>query len=227
VKKILLEALVVGVIGLALSLAANGLSPHKISLSREYFPALRTPSTNAAAGTLPVTTTQGGESTLNPPRQGAEPADQASTNLASKVAARLAQKGLQLADSGHVQQLFQDPRYQQGLVVFVDARDDTHYQQGHIPGAWQLDYYRYETYLAALLPACMMAQEIIVYCNGGDCEDSEFTALLLRDAQIPLDKIRVYGGGFTEWRTRGGPIETGPRSSGQIASPKGPQPSAK
>jgi 3-mercaptopyruvate sulfurtransferase SseA len=124
---------------------------------------------------------------------------------------------LNLADSDQVYRLFQDPRYQQGLVVFLDARDDRHYQQGHIPGAWQLDYYRYSDYLAAVLPVCMMAQEIIVYCNGGDCEDSEFTALLLRDAQIPLDKIRIYAGGISDWRSKGWPIETGARNSGQFA----------
>ena len=216
-KKILLEALIVGVIGMALSLAANGLSPHGLKLSRNYYPSTSTPSTNAsgtgAGNSLRTTTSNAGPSTLNP---------QPSSDLAAKVAARLAQKGLKLADSDRVYQLFQDPRYQQGLVVFIDSRDDNHYQQGHIPGAWQLDYYRYETYLAAVLPACLVAQEIVVYCNGGDCEDSEFTALLLRDAQIPLDKIWVYGGGMSEWRNKGWPIETGARNSGQISQPATP-----
>jgi rhodanese-related sulfurtransferase len=200
VKKLLLEAVIVGVIGLALSLAANSLSPHGLMLSRNYFP----PAPGVSTNRVTANATNINANSSNAP------------SVAEKVAARLQQKGLKLADGARVYDLFQDPRRQHGLVVFVDARDDAHYEQGHIPGAWQLDYYRYETYLASVLPACMMAQEIVIYCNGGDCEDSEFTALLLRDAQIPLEKIQVYGGGISEWRTKGWPIETGPRNSGQI-----------
>jgi rhodanese-related sulfurtransferase len=201
VKRILLEVIIVGVVGLTIALAANALSPHGLKLSRDYFPTNKGVATNIAA----VATNKSGTPVSD------------TQSLAAKVASRLQQKGLKLADSDQVQALFQDPRYQQGLILFIDSRDDAHYQQGHIPGAWQLDYYRYETYLSAVLPACLMAQEIIVYCNGGDCEDSEFTALLLRDAQIPLDKIRVYGGGMAEWRTRAWPVETGARNSGQLA----------
>lgn len=200
-NKLLPEAVIVGVTGLALSLAANSLSPQGLKLSRNYFP--------PAPG---VSTIRVATNAINAP------------SLAEKVAARLLQKGLKLADGTRVHDLFQDPRYLQGLVVFVDARDDAHYQQGHVPGAWQLDYYRYETYLASVLPACMMAQEIVIYCNGGDCEDSEFTALLLRDAQIPMERIQVYGGGISEWQTKGWPIETGPRNSGQISQQPAPPP---
>ena len=210
-KRLLLEVIIVGVVGLTVALAANALSPRGLKLSRDYFPTAKVGATNAAAV---ATNNSAG---LIPEPQ----------SLAAKVAARLQQKGLKLADSDQVYQLFQDPRYQQGLVVFIDSRDDTHFLQGHIPGAWQLDYYRYETFLAAVLPACMMAQEIIVYCNGGDCEDSEFTALLLRDAQVPLEKLRVYGGGISDWQSKGRPIETGPRNSGQSAPPSAVQPPTK
>lgn len=202
-KRVLLEAILVGGIGLMLSLVANALSPLGLSLSRNYFPATVAPTTNE----VPATSINAG---------GNIPDTQAP---AVKVAARLQQKGLKLATGTRVYQLFQDPRREQGLVIFIDARDNTHYQQGHIPGAWQLDYYHYEAYLAAVLPVCMMSQEIVVYCNGGDCEDSEFTALLLRDAQIPLEKIMVYGGGMAEWQTNGWPIETGGRNSGWVTQP--------
>ena len=206
-KRLLLEVFLVGLIGLVLALAANALSPRGLELSRNYFPASKGPSNNApltVAGNSNTTSTTGTNA-------------QAAASLADKVAERLAQKGLASANADQVHQLFLDPRYQQSLVAIIDARDDAHYQQGHIPGAWQLDYYRYQSYLPAVLPACMMAQEIVVYCNGGDCEDSEFTALLLRDAQIPLAKIRVYVGGIAEWRAKGWPVETGARNSGQIA----------
>src|SRR5207249_4280844 len=110
VKPVLLEGLVVAVIGLALALAANALSPRGLKIGRDYFPgvAQAVPLTPAPAGT-------------NKP----SPQD--------LVAARLKAKGLQVIDHQHVTELFHDPRYELGLVVFLDARNDEHYQAGHIP----------------------------------------------------------------------------------------------
>jgi len=70
-----------------------------------------------------------------------------------------------------------------------------------------------------VFPACSVAQKIIVYCTGGSCEDSEFAAMMLRDAGIPNENIVVYGGGITEW-TNALPFEVGARGSGQIIEPK-------
>ena len=140
-------------------------------------------------------------------------------NPADSLLARLQQHGLKLASSNEVVQLFRDPGYEQGLIVFVDARNDQAYQAGHVPGAWQLDRYRPENYLATVLPACATAQKIVVYCNGRSCDDSEFAAVMLREAGIPGENIMVYGGGISEW-TNALPVEIGPRGSGQIIEPK-------
>lgn len=142
------------------------------------------------------------------------------TNTAADpVVARLQQLGLKVALSNEVAQLFRDPGYEQGLIAFVDARNDAAYQSGHIPGAWQFDRYRPEHYLPAVLPACTVAQKIVVYCNGGSCDDSEFAAMMLRDASIPADNIFVYTGGIKEW-TNAMPFEIGARGSGEVIHPK-------
>ncbi|HKQ36628.1 MAG TPA: rhodanese-like domain-containing protein [Verrucomicrobiae bacterium] len=135
------------------------------------------------------------------------------------IAARLQQHGLNLGTSNQVAQLFRDPAYEQGLIIFVDARNDHAYEGGHVPGAWQLDRYRPENYLPAVLPLCMNAQKVVVYCNGGSCEDSEFAAVMLREAGIPAGNILVYGGGISEW-TNTMPFEVGARASGQIIQPR-------
>lgn len=135
------------------------------------------------------------------------------------LAARLQQLGMKLTASNEVTQLFRDPGYEQGLIVFVDARNDHAYQGGHVPGAWQLDRYRPENYLPTVLPLCLSAQKVVIYCNGGSCDDSEFTAMMLRDAGIPPQNILVYEGGISEW-TNGMPFEVGVRGSGQIIEPK-------
>ena len=200
-RKVLLEALLAGVAGVALAFAANALSPRGLKLTRNYSPG----GALAASRVLPA----------------------GATNATAILDAQLRAEGLQLAGSNLVTQLFADPKKQQDLVVFIDARDDEHYQSGHIPGAYQLDHYHPENYLATVLPVCQAAEKVIVYCKGGTCEDSEQTAIFLRDAGIPRERLFVYAGGFDEWNGGALPVETGARNSGQFlpaGAPEGVKP---
>ena len=199
-KSILREGALVAGIGAGLAFVANEVSPRGLSLTRNYFPG-STPSSSRVASAA--------DQTPHPGDTGV-----AAASPAELLAARLRAKGLQLVESNQVAQLFRDPRYEQELILFIDARDDRHYQDGHIPGAYQFDHYRAEKYLANVLTACQWAEQIVVYCTGGDCEDSEFAAIMLRDAGIPKEKLFVYGGGITEWTTNGLPLEVGGRKSG-------------
>ena len=202
-KAVLLEALVVAALGLALALAANALSSRGLRLSRDYFP--------GGARPAPVHSAVNSTNTSS----NAAPADPWEA-----LRKRLAQHGLQVVTSNEVVSLFRDPRFEAGVVVFIDARDDAHYTAGHIPGAWQFNHYRPEGYLPAVLPVCLVAQQIVVYCGGGDCEDSEFAAIMLRDAQVPAKNLFVYAGGFNEWTKLGQPVETGARRSSEMLKPK-------
>lgn len=199
--KLIGEALLVAAAGIALALAANALSPRGLSLSRDYFPetAVSAPGRIPANGSSAAT---GGEvNTVDP-----------------ALIARIRGDGLKLIDTDQALKMYRDPRYSQELIVFVDARDDEHYEQGHIPGAFQFDRYHPEKYLPAVLTACLAAEQVVVYCTGGECEDSEFAAVTLKQAAIPAGKISVYGGGYTEWSAKHLPLETGARGSGQIVN---------
>ncbi|MCL4176282.1 MAG: hypothetical protein KJ072_00835, partial [Verrucomicrobia bacterium] len=112
-----------------------------------------------------------------------------------------------------------DPRHETEQVVFIDARSRQLYEEGHVPGAFHLDHFYPEATLAEVLPVVLSAETIVVYCNGGDCEDSEFTAVFLREAGVPDDRMRVYGGGMEEWRQQGLPVELGHRRSGKMEAP--------
>ena len=203
IKSALAEAVVVGAVGLIVALGANAISARGLRLSRNYFPgapstAVVQANTNSSTGS------------------GVAPVLVSSNQPLDAVAARLQQQGLQLITSNGVVEVFRDARYEQGLVAFIDARDDHHYQAGHIPGAWQFNHYRPELYLPTVLPACLNAQKIVVYCNGGACEDSEFAAIMLRDVGIQREKLFVYAGGITEWMSNGLPVEVGARRSGVL-----------
>jgi rhodanese-related sulfurtransferase len=133
------------------------------------------------------------------------------------IAEQLRSKGLHLADRAQAEQLFRDPRRRQNAILFIDARDEEAYQQGHIPGACEFFPYYPEKYIAAVRPLCDVADQIVVYCTGGQCEDSQAAALYLRDsAGVPGEKLFVYVGGITEWEAAGLPLERGERDSGDI-----------
>src|SRR5881296_2609904 len=203
-KRVLLEALSVAALGLAFALVANAISPRGLSLTRNYFP---------KAGRAAV------NPRLTPPREGSNTVTSAggqasvsarstaSVAVRDPVAAHLREEGLQPIDRKETEQLFRDPQFEQGLTVFVDARNDEHYQQGHIPGAYQFDRYYPEKHLMALLPVCLNATKVVVYCTGGSCEDSEFAALALKDAGVATDHLFVYVGGITDWSTNGLQVE--------------------
>jgi rhodanese-related sulfurtransferase len=188
------EVLLVAVTGAAAAFLANQLSPRGLTLSRDYFPGGIAP--------LPAESTRLGETTNSP------------------LAARLQGKGLHWADRAQVERLFHDPRVAQNLVLFIDARDQDNYQEGHIPGAYEFFPYQPEKYLAEVLPLCQVAAQIVVYCAGGECEDSESAALDLQQAGIPGDKLFVYGGGITDWKAAGLAVEHGARNSGQLQTPR-------
>ena len=200
-KKVLAEAAAVGVAGILFALLANWASPRGLSLRRDVF--------HGATRPLPVlpasnsTTTASGAGTNTP-------------TAGQIVLARLKEKRLQVADSNEVIRIFRDPRYDQELYIVVDSRDDRHYQEGHVPGAYHFDHYHPADYLGPVLSACQTAEKIVVYCNGGTCEDSEFAALSLRDAGVAGDKLSVYVGGFAEWVANGLPVELGARKSGLL-----------
>ncbi len=121
-----------------------------------------------------------------------------------------------LVHSNQVEQLFRDPRRESELVIFVDARDASQYEAGHIPGAYLLDPYRPERTLASVVAVCATAEQIVVYCPGGDCEDSELVAGLLVFSGVPESQILIYAGGFEEWIKNGLPVEIGDRGSGRM-----------
>ncbi len=204
--RVLWEGLIVALVGALFAFVANEVSPRGLVLAQNYFPgAARSPLPPATA-TQQISGIGDTNVTLSSP--------------AKLLAARLQAKGLQLVESHQVAQLFRDPRYEQELIVFIDARDDQHYQEGHIPGAYQFNHYRAVNYLATVMPVCQSAEQIVVYCTGGDCEDSEFAAIFLRDAGIPKDKLFVYGAGMTGWTTNEQPVEIGGRKSGNFRAAK-------
>ena len=99
---------------------------------------------------------------------------------------------------------------EQKSVPFLDARRTSVYRQGHIPGArpfsvWEADVD--DKVKALFAEGRDQASPIVVYCSGGDCEDSHNLAENLY--RVGFDNVLVYKDGFPDWEKRNLPVTKG------------------
>jgi len=99
-----------------------------------------------------------------------------------------------------------------GEIAFVDARRADEFEEGHLPRAYNIDNYNVDKQLPAVRPYLDTADVIVVYCGGGDCEDSIFLATELEYRGVPRNKLRLFEGGMAAWREADQPIDVGPSS---------------
>ena len=117
------------------------------------------------------------------------------------------QHSYQEIDYDEVLAVVNDPMTAAGLNVLVDARDDDHYSEGRIAGALQCFPHEVDRYVDRIRDAVLNAEKVIVYCSGGDCEDSIFMCRELLNMSVPYENVFLYPGGWKEWVARGGPTE--------------------
>jgi rhodanese-related sulfurtransferase len=94
-------------------------------------------------------------------------------------------------------------------ALFLDARRTSDYIGGHIAGArpvsvWESDV---DEKVMALLGERDGKQPLVLYCSGGDCEDSHMLAQKLWGAGFSNNL--VYRDGFPDWVKRRGPVRSG------------------
>lgn len=89
-----------------------------------------------------------------------------------------------------------------GLII--DARSPELYALGHIDGAVSLPLAEIETTLADFLSRIDRNQPLITYCSGFGCPDSFDLAELLIESGYR--DVRVFEGGYPEWRDAGLPV---------------------
>lgn len=103
--------------------------------------------------------------------------------------------------------ILRDPLTDSGLNVFVDARDAKHFDKGHIPGAIPCDPMQPELFMDAVVERASQADRVVVYCNGGECEDSIAVCRQLLANGLNKENIYLYEGGWEEWSKLGYPSE--------------------
>lgn len=92
-------------------------------------------------------------------------------------------------------------------AVLVDARAAELYADGHLPGARSLPLGEMEEHLEAFRQEVPIDAVVITYCSGYGCPDSFDQGVRLL-AEGWRD-VRVFEGGYPEWRDAGLPVAQG------------------
>ncbi len=193
-KQSIKQGMAIITIAVILALATNAARDDGVALSHDFFPAtvVAPPETNGNQDNESQGQDQGPEVISGVPDENTEPAD-----------------GIQRAGIEEVEIYFEES-LNDSSMIFVDARRRSDYEEGHIPGAVWLYHYQSERLFPDVRDDLEQAFIIIVYCNGGDCEDSIHLASDLSSHYgIPSENIFVFEGGMSEWKEAGFPVQVG------------------
>jgi rhodanese-related sulfurtransferase len=98
-------------------------------------------------------------------------------------------KGLSLAQTIQL--------HSQKLAVFIDARDQWEFSEGHIPGAVNIPEFSFDPD-NLILASIDFDSLLIIYCDGDDCDTSKRLAKEI--INLGYKNVFVFLGGFTEWK---------------------------
>ncbi|WP_135829196.1 sulfurtransferase [Halorussus halobius] len=102
-------------------------------------------------------------------------------------------------------------------AVIVDTRDDWEFEEGHVPGAVNLDWRELvDEGTRGLKPRAELEsiladhgvtpdKRVVLYCNTARRISHTYVVL----SSLGYDRLAFYEGSLTEWEAVGGPIETG------------------
>jgi rhodanese-related sulfurtransferase len=202
-RNTLFEVAVVVAVGVVLGTIGNAISSDGLQFTHDYFPGSK-----QRQATKPVTQPVGPAET-----QGVSTNTTKVEDVYEQVGKHLRNLGLQTIDFEEVRSLFEDPAYE---VMFIDARTEKSFAEGHLPGAFLFDRFHEDKHIGAIQEAAPFAMKIIVYCGGGECEDSEEATFRLQQLGFDPILLYVFVGGMEQWESEQMPVERGERDSGDF-----------
>ena len=88
-------------------------------------------------------------------------------------------------------------------IIFVDARGDEYFDDGHIQNAWNSGFFMELMFKLDSLQT--KDDPVVIYCSDDECGSSEELANDLYNEGFT--KLFVFKGGWLEWNKAGYPIE--------------------
>lgn len=156
----------------------------------------------AASGTSPSATKPSAPAQVPPAPPTATPAP---TN--PPVPAKTAPAVKPAMPAHHVDLAQAKALYDGGMTHFVDARTEEDFAKGRISGAMFIPpsaFFNGKLPDEVLTGRLIRAWNVVVYCNGGDCDASENVAIRLKEQGF---NPKVFHEGFPAWKAAGYPIE--------------------
>ena len=95
--------------------------------------------------------------------------------------------------------------YDRGNAVFVDARTEELFAEGHIQGAISIPLGRFDAYIDKFKHDHPLSTFIVPYCSGRECEDSHKLAEHLFGEGYT--NISIFIDGYPGWEKAGYPVE--------------------
>lgn len=95
--------------------------------------------------------------------------------------------------------------FKQKTAIFIDARDEEMFEEGHIQGAVNLPWHDVDNYFMDFVKDIRPTDRIIIYCDGETCNLSHDLALFLIDMGFLNTKVLVNG--WTLWIDNNLPVE--------------------
>ena len=120
-----------------------------------------------------------------------------------RVEARAMAEGVPLVSLEHVRAAIET-----GSHMLIDARVDTEYHSGTIPGALSAPLSRVDEAFVELMMFILPEDHLITFCSGPDCDEALMLALYLRDQG--LENVSLFVGGTEEWLAADLPLEGAP-----------------
>ena len=121
----------------------------------------------------------------------------------SRIEVQAAEMGIRLARVDDAVRVVEE-----GLYLVFDARPETDFEIGHLPGARPLPSDGFDVRIGDYLPLLFPEQPILVYCSGEACDESLLVSRNLLD--MGFTNIVLVTGGVNAWTEGGHPPELGP-----------------
>jgi len=95
--------------------------------------------------------------------------------------------------------------FREEAAIFVDARPENQYAEGHIQGALNIPWQDVDRYFVETADLLGGAPTVITYCDGESCDLSHELAIFLQE--MGFKDVRVLVNGWTVWQQAGLPID--------------------
>jgi len=221
-RRHLLETATLLAVAVVVALVSNSLASRerKLKLPGDYpnatvVPAAGGSPASSPAGEAAPATATGAQQPAEAPSQGDPPSKKTSGAIPAPAlpvaAGDLLSRFPPHPDKPWVEIAGDDAAYLHGKgALFLDARRTKDYEEGHVRGARSLPVWESDVdqkVLALLDEGRDPKQPIVLYCSGGDCEDSHLLGQKLFGAGF--GNLLVYRDGFPDWARRGGTVARG------------------